>query len=301
MSVTIADIQDKAKMSPTPGEHETVEANQQSRPIILHQAIERKSRRQSLALATAILQILPREIRDLIWEAYLRENPIDFYRVCYNTYWNSASFRKFSYLPHFLLPEYSGMETVREVGQIAYKIGKFDLRELVGVLQLQHILEYDHLNLGLVPRDYICNLTIMMDTTDMPEKRGTLGYPITKRKDLPANLNSLLDVRLKKNLSLHINFSQRNSALDVAEILHIFLPVWIELRERKANVKVQYKRSIKSQKEPFVFDLSGLLEYPKGEWRWRILDMCTGLGLLTARERRWTERKWQKTINEPVN
>jgi hypothetical protein len=92
MSVTIADIQDKTKMSPTPGEHETVEANQQSRPIILHQAIERKSRRQSLALATAILQTFPREIRDLIWEAYLRENPIDFYRVCYNTYWNSASF-----------------------------------------------------------------------------------------------------------------------------------------------------------------------------------------------------------------
>ena len=300
MSVTVLQAQDDTKMPPTPGERQAFEANQQARSINFQQAVDFRSRRQSSALATAIHQFLPRELRDLIWEAYLRKNHIDWYRVCYNTYWNSASFRKFSYLPHFLLPEYSSLETAREISQIAYKVAKFNLRDFVGVLQLRHILEYDHLNLDLVPRDFIRNLVIMVDTTTMHEKTSTPSDPIAKLKELPANLNALRGVRMKHILNLRINFSYRNGALEVAEILHTFLPVWIELREQKANVTVQYKRSIKSGKERPLIELSNFLEIPIGEWRWRLLDKCTALGRLTAWERHWTEEAWQKTLSGSV-
>jgi hypothetical protein len=300
MDVTITQTQEDTKMPPTHGGPEIVEANQQTRSINFQQAIEFRSKRQSFALATAIHQLLPRELRDLIWEAYLQENSIDWYRVCYNTYWNSVSFRKFSYLPHFLLPEYSSMEAAREIGQIAYKVAKFNLRDFVGVLQLRHILEFDHLNLNLVPKDFIRDLTIMVDTTEMHEKTSIPGDPIAMLKELSVNLNALLDVRMKHSLNLRINFSYRNGALEVAEILHEFLPVWIELKEQKANVMVQYKRSIKSRKERPLIELSDLLVFPTGEWRWRILDKCSALGRLTAWERHWTEEVWQKTLSGSV-
>jgi hypothetical protein len=293
MSVTISRAQEETKMSPIPGKREAFEAWS----IASQQAVEFKSKRESVALATAIHQLLPRELRDLIWEVYLQDTHIDWYRVCYNTYWNSASFRKFSYIPHFLLPEYSNIEAAREICQIAYKNAKFNSRDFVGVLQVRHILEFDHLNLDLAPRDFIRDLTIMVDTDEMHEKTSIPNDPVAKLKELPANLNALLNVRLKHSFNLRINFSYRNGALEVAEILHAFLPVWIALREQKANVTVQYKRSIKSQKERPLIELSGLVESPVEEWRWRILDMCTALGRLTAWERHWTEEAWQKTLS----
>ncbi|KAF2715526.1 hypothetical protein K504DRAFT_28564 [Pleomassaria siparia CBS 279.74] len=259
--------------------------------------IEKSSKLQSRRLGNALRKSLPRELRDLIYASYLNTNPIDWYRLVYNTYWNRASFCTGKYLPHFILYNYPGRDTAREVGQVAFRMGLFQLRDHAGVLQLRHFLEYDHLRLGLVPGDLIRNIVISIDVIFPFEKNAinledkssypseTLGPRLGR---IRSNLDALANLRLKRNFNLQLKFGERSNAAIVLHILHMFLPAYRHLKDNKANITVNYARRFGRNKP--VISLNSLMELPIKEWRTRMMEECIKVSTLNKTEISWTEK-----------
>ena len=245
-----------------------------------------------MALAIKLQQKLPRELRDLIYTFYLASNPIDWYRVLYNTYWNTASFRTWAYLPHFILPEYSGIGIARELGQVAFQVEKFVLYEHVGILQLQHTLTYDHLSLGLVPAECIREIKIVFDSgslecIDCEEENQKLDR-------VKENLEALKRVRVLRKFKLELIFEGNTALVAIVYVLHMLLPVYFELKEGGAKIMVIYRRRVKGQSDRVVLDIGAVLEHPKEEWRSRILDLCRAIGPLSPKEISWAQKVWSE-------
>ncbi|KAF2798582.1 hypothetical protein K505DRAFT_357341 [Melanomma pulvis-pyrius CBS 109.77] len=265
------------------------------------QAITSSSKAQSLALATSIRQTLPRELRDLIYTFYLRSHPINWYRVIYNTYWNTASFRTWKYMPHFILPEYVGLATAREVGEVAFKIGRFMMIDYVGVLQLRHFLEYDHLGLGVLAKDWVREMVLVLDAGGLEDKESVADEKIGAKLERAAeNIYALLDLRLKRNFALRIKFcGGRMNAIIVTHVLHMLQPVYCKLKEQGGNVTVQYSRRLDGRSDRPLLVLDRLLELPREEWRGRMLELCRSVGVLYLREKSWAQMEVREEAERP--
>lgn len=243
---------------------------------------------------------LPRELRDMVydylWDRDTRHASFELHAIMRGEFCPDQAHLlhlcDHHGLPHFLSPNYVGPQAALEVAEALYKTDSAEMINVQSPKQLDRVLTRDSFMVGLQPATVLRNLDLWckLDDYRTPKlshsqsskcKHATSDANYIEATRLTADINTLFQVKDKKNFYLSIEFLQRNVRLAVlAEVLETIRHVRNAFVTAGGEVNFTWEYCSNSDAGyPVIWNVNNYFDIPRSEWEFVMRKHLEAVGI----------------------
>ncbi|KAJ4298126.1 hypothetical protein N0V90_006025 [Kalmusia sp. IMI 367209] len=256
-----------------------------------------RSLAEVLVVTNMMIERLLREIRDRIYELYLRLSWAEgliklnrWFKKCGANSHTTFTIRKGAWF--LLQSNFIILQVSRELAETAFRLGDCHFLssihgQLSGSTNLYNLREFfcvDIFKVDVCPKNLLRSLRLEILSAMVEPK---------KLKKTREALRALLDLDLKSNFRLKIIANSDNRLRDVVHILQSIMPIYEELRGEGMLISISYKRLLQLSTYPsgvntehLFVELSEMLHLPETAWVDGLSEMCISVGELSHKEQK---------------